>query len=109
MHSCLGYQNLVCERLPHRLVGEAASLEDLAIDQVAFETEVVGDVGVDRCKLLDRLHLSESEHSPLYAAEQQVAVLHSVVEPARPPSQRSRFPGLRIAAGSDCKPSVMIF
>ena len=52
---------------------------------MAFETEVVDDVAVDRCKLLDRLHLSEFEHSPLYAAEQQVAVLHSVFEPARPP------------------------
>ena len=38
--------------------------------------------GVDRCELLQRLHLSEPEHRPLSSSERQVAVLDPVVGPA---------------------------
>ena len=49
---------------------------------MTFRIEVVGDVGVDRCELLECLHSPEPEHGPLTSSEGQVTVLHSVVEPA---------------------------
>ena len=49
---------------------------------MAFLVEVVGDVGVDRGKFLQGLHLPEPEHRPLPSSERQVAVLHPVVGPA---------------------------
>ena len=65
-------------------------LKGLAIDQVAFETEVVGNVGVDGCELLEGLHSPKSQHSPLSSAERQLAVLDSVVEP------ETRLPVIKI-------------
>ena len=46
---------------------------------MAFLVEVVGDVGVDRGKFLQGLHLPEPEHRPLPSSEGQVTVLCSVV------------------------------
>ena len=69
-------------KLPLGQSGRAAGLVGLSVDEVAFEVEVVVDVGVDRGELLHALHLSEPEHRPLSSSERQVAVLHPVVGPA---------------------------
>ncbi len=62
--------------------GLAAVLEGLAIDEVAFEIEVVVDVAVDRGKLLQRLHPPEAQHRAFSSTEAEVRVLGPVDGPA---------------------------
>ena len=52
MELSLRGRGLAREHLPLREGRRASFLEGLAIDEVAFEIEVVGDVGVDGCELL---------------------------------------------------------
>ena len=57
----------------------AALFEGLPINDVAFEIEVIANIGVDRSELLQRLHSSEPAHCALSSAERQVAVCRAVV------------------------------
>ena len=75
------------KRLRHKVLplgqgGRASCFVILATDEMAFLVEVVGDVGVDRGKFLQGLHLPEPEHCPFSSSEGQVAVFSSVVGPA---------------------------
>lgn len=54
----------------------------MAIDEVAFLVKVVVEVGMDRGKLLQRLHTPEPQHRSLSSPERQVTVLDPVVGPA---------------------------
>jgi len=50
------------ERLPLRQSGGAAFVVSVPVDEMAFQGEVVVDVGVDRGELLQCLHPSEPQH-----------------------------------------------
>ncbi len=68
-----------CEHLPLGQGGRAAQLVGLAVNEVAFGREVVGDIGVDRGDLLERLHTPKPLHGSFSSSERQVAVFHPIV------------------------------
>ena len=54
-------------------------LVGLSVDEVAFEVEVIVDVGVDGGALLQALHLPEPQHRPLSSSEREVAGMQEQV------------------------------
>jgi len=56
---------LAGERPPIGECGRASFLECLSIDEMAFEIEVIVDVGVETGELLTALHAWEPLHGPL--------------------------------------------
>jgi len=64
--------SLAREDLPLRESGGAPLLIGLAIDEVAFQVEVIVDAGVDGGELLQRLHLPEALQCPFSSSEGQV-------------------------------------
>src|SRR5215208_364263 len=60
------------QRLPLGKGCRAALLEGASVDEVTFRVEVVVDVGMDACELLQARHSSEPEHRPFSSSKAQV-------------------------------------
>lgn len=54
-----------CEDLPLRQRGRASFAAGLAVSEMAFETEVVVNVGMDRGELSQGMHSPEPQHRTL--------------------------------------------
>ena len=67
--SGFGLSVLACDQPPLCQCSRASFLVGLSINEVAFEIEVVVDIGMGRGELLKRLHLPQSDHRPLSWSE----------------------------------------
>ena len=70
------------EAFPLRQCGKMALLECLAINEAAFEIDLVSDVTVDGCEILEGLHSPTPKHRARSSRERLMVIFHSVVIPA---------------------------